>query len=388
MRELDLIFESLRTQRQADSLEPTLLAGPLDWAVVLDLARRHGVIPLLTRCLKAWPAEWIPESVRQQLDSEARANAQEVLALTGELLRLVQVLDTHGIAAIPYKGPVLSALLYGDLAGRAAGDLDLLVRPCDFARARALLLAHGYRPWRSLTPAQRAATRRSQCHDQLVREDGQLLVELHWAVAPRYLACPVDLEGVWGRTKRFPLGETQVLVMAPEDLLLLLCVHGGKHLWERLMWLCDVAQLLRKTPSLETDRLRRAAIHAGAARLLKLGLSLAHDLLRAPVPHELVEWIDSDPTVVQLADRIRRRLVGTPSPHGFWHEGPFHVRMRECLSDQLRYVFHGGLIALTPTAKEWDLIPLSDRWFPLYYLIRPIRLMAQYGRRWLAPSPS
>jgi hypothetical protein len=30
-----------------------------------------------------------------------------------------------------------------------------------------------------------------------------------------------------------------------ENLLLVRCAHGSKHLWERLGWICDVAELIR-----------------------------------------------------------------------------------------------------------------------------------------------
>ena len=38
---------------------------------------------------------------------------------------------------------------------------------------------------------------------------------------------------------------------APEDLLRLLVLHGGKHVWERIAWLADVADLLRQHPDLD-----------------------------------------------------------------------------------------------------------------------------------------
>jgi len=31
-----------------------------------------------------------------------------------------------------------------------------------------------------------------------------------------------------------------------EDELVLICIHGAKHFWERLMWIADVAALISR----------------------------------------------------------------------------------------------------------------------------------------------
>jgi Uncharacterised nucleotidyltransferase len=73
-----------------------------------------------------------------------QVNALRNVFLAGTLLKLLRLLEAHGIAALPYKGPVLAALAYGNVAFRQFGDLDLLVRPQDADRAKALLWAQGY----------------------------------------------------------------------------------------------------------------------------------------------------------------------------------------------------------------------------------------------------
>src|SRR3712207_8653927 len=35
--------------------------------------------------------------------------------------------------------------------------------------------------------------------------------------------------------------------------LLILCVHGTKHIWGRLSWICDVAELLRTQPDMDWE---------------------------------------------------------------------------------------------------------------------------------------
>jgi len=51
--------------------------------------------------------------------------------------------------------------------------------------------------------------------------------------------------------------------------------------------------------------------------------------------------------------------------------------MREQPADRLRY----GLGMLTPTVKDWTYLPLPDWLAPLYYLVRPARLIIDHGLR-------
>jgi hypothetical protein len=52
--------------------------------------------------------------------------------------------------------------------------------------------------------------------------------------------------------------------------------------------------------------------------------------------------------------------------------------MREHLRDKIWYLVDA---AMTPTVRDWTLLPLPGYLFPLYYVVRPVRLAVTYGRR-------
>jgi len=63
-----------------------------------------------------------------------------------------------------------------------------------------------------------------------------------------------------------------------------------------------------------------------------------------------------------------------------WETRAFYWRVRERRCDRVR----GFARALfTPNAADWQLVRLPDRLYALYYLIRPLRLVAKYGARLL-----
>ena len=81
----------------------------------------------------------------EELREHFYANAGRNLFLAKELIKLLHLFSAHEISAIPYKGPVLAVSVYGNLAFREFGDLDILVRERDYQTAQHLLSAQGYR---------------------------------------------------------------------------------------------------------------------------------------------------------------------------------------------------------------------------------------------------
>ncbi|MGH7231994.1 MAG: nucleotidyltransferase family protein, partial [Nitrospiraceae bacterium] len=124
----------------------TLFRQSVDWLYLLRLARQHGMTPLLYRHLSGTCADMVPKAVLDQLGEAFKENLQNNLLLTAELLTLMQMFERQGIAAVPYKGPVLAVSVYGNLALRQFRDLDIFVHKRDALKARDLLIERGYRP--------------------------------------------------------------------------------------------------------------------------------------------------------------------------------------------------------------------------------------------------
>lgn len=358
----------------------------IDWTALLRLARRHALMPLLHRHLLETPLAVVPDAIRDELKSAFHEHTLRNLFLSGELLKLLALFESHGIRAIPYKGPILAVHLHGNLALRQFEDLDFLLRTEDVGKARDLLAARGYRLWLPLTHDQESAQLRSFCVLAMEREDG-ILVELHTEIVPRGFSCRLDVRPFWTRLKPVALGDREVWTFSPEDLLLILCVHGAKHCWISLGWIGDVAGLLAVHPDMNWGQVREQAHAARGERMLDLGLQLARSLLDAPLPADVEARIQNDASVTRLARRVRQRLfLEKPSrlPNNL-ESVFFHLRARECPWDGARY---GLSLLLTPTPADWEALPLPPTLSFLYYLLRPIRLAGKYVRQVTGKSPS
>ncbi|WP_243663571.1 nucleotidyltransferase domain-containing protein [Rhodothermus marinus] len=224
-----------------------LLNQPLDWERLYRLTLRHGVVALAYRNLLQAAPDAVPEPWRIRLEAEARALAVHNLHQTQELLRLVDRLEAEGIPVIPFKGPALAALIYGDPAARVYVDIDLLVKRSDFWKARRVIESLGYRAHKQLGEAETEAYLDTQLGFEFVHESRDFVVELHWAFFYTIYDLPLDPEAIWARHRQVPFAGRTLRTMAPEDLLLYLAIHGNKHRWLKLTgWpTCRTAASLR-----------------------------------------------------------------------------------------------------------------------------------------------
>src|SRR5256885_2075869 len=113
------------------------------------------------------------------------------------------------------------------------------------------------------------------------------------------------------------------------------------------------------------------------ARVVRLSLVLARDLLAAPLPDAVNDWVEGDPGLAELAALARQRLFATERrPVESAERFRFYAKARERWRDKARCAFH---TVATPTITDFQLAALPAGLHPLYYVVRPLRLVAKWG---------
>jgi hypothetical protein len=389
--EARLLFASVAAARDGKTFEAILdsLRAPIRWDAFLQVAGRHRVRPLVHAALRQAPASLVPANINAHLSNFVHANAHRNLYLISELRRLLDSFAGAGITVVPFKGPVLAVELYRNPSLREAGDLDLLVHRADIVRARNLLISLGHQPiFPTATPAESAylakltGKRESayvQAHSEhhLVREQGQLNIDLHWALAVSDFYLPLDEQRLWSWIAPRPFIGRDVQTFSPEALLIVLCINGGKDCWERLDRICDVAALLARHPSLDWEYIITQAAAIGVQRIVGLGLRLAADLLAAPLPAQARRFIEPDTAIASLETEVRQHLFvveSSTAETASLRRSLLHLRLRERISDRVGYC----LAHLKPGVGDWAAFPLPPALHFLYYLTRPLRLAGRY----------
>jgi hypothetical protein len=354
------------------------LAGLLrsaDWTRLLALAEDHGVAGHLAASLRCLEEDLFPPEIRQALAERQRARNFLTLRLTAELFRILDRFASEGIGALVVKGPVLAMQAYGDPAMRSYGDLDLLVRQPDIRRATELLSAVGFAP---AIPLSAIDAGKIPGQYFFSMPDSQLIVELHNDRTLRYFPRRLPIEDFFARQIRVCLDSHEAPALSVEDELVLICIHGAKHFWERLMWIADVAALVSRQTGIDWERVADSAKAVGAERMLRAGLLLASGLLRAQLPDKVHALVQADRVAARLAEQACKWLPAAGgAPPGLFVRAAFRMRMRGGLLSAPAYILR---LSVSPTEEDWKDATGKNRPSFLEAIRRPFRLVRKYRR--------
>jgi len=341
-----------------------------EWNEFLRMAEHHGVLVLAARSLNAH-ARGLPPEIAQRLRSAYEESVRRNLWFAGELARIAEHFEKKNLRAVPYKGPALAESVYGNLALRNFSDLDFLIAPADFAAAKQALAELGYRPATELSPEAERIWLRIGYECAFDGPAGRNLVELQWRVLPYFYAVDLRIDDLLMRSGRAAMGGREVPALTPEDLLLVLCLHAAKHLWMRLIWVCDIAEALRQ-PADHAQVLARAR-QLGITRILGMSFWLVKSVLESPIPKCAEELIAADAQVPVLGEEFAARLA-RGAMYDFESSEYFRLilRLRERRRDRWRYLWR---LALTPGAGDIAAVHLPEPLFPLYRVVRLARLV-------------
>jgi hypothetical protein len=371
--EFDLLLACCRVPLGRDPEQVDIAQAPgMDGVHLVQLAEYHGVVPRVYASLSA--SVLLTAEVREALRQRSEANARRALWLTHELRRVLDCLESRGMAALAYKGPVLAEQLYGDVAQRQFSDLDVLVHQANVPQVASLLRELGYDCGIKLSQRQERAYLASGYEYTFDRGEQRNLLEIQWQVLPRFYAVDFDMDGIFRRAVPVKLAGRAVKTLGPEDLLMVLCVHAAKHAWVRLSWLCDIVRLT-ECRTIDWGAVRLQARHLGIARIMATTLALADTLLDTKLAASLglpdarlqKTWQEIMPSMADAAEYDAESL-------SYFR---LMLRSRERWRDRMRFLWR---LASTPGPQEWSAVQLPDWLFPLYRGVRVFRVAARLGR--------
>jgi hypothetical protein len=352
-----------------------LLSCSLDWNYLIDTARTHGLIPLLYRQLSSVAADY-PDIPIATLRQESLENCQSVLHLLSRLSEVLAIFKAEQIPVLLFKGPLLSEIAYGENSLRQAGDLDLLIAIKDFDRARCALERLGYQMTPPLTKRQERAHLAFHCEIQFQRDNGFTVVDLHWSLSPKAFPFALRVEEFFERAQAIVIAGQPAYTFDREDLILFQCMHGAKHYWSRLEWIGSLAEIVRRQ-DVDWPTVIARARATRALKVLALGFYLAKSVGDVAIPENVLRTLDPDGAINQVANHTLESLF---NPIEIEHESVMAIRKNFSIMDRKRDVVASLLRAVfVPTLSDWQTISLPTSLHPLYYALRPPRLVKVYA---------
>jgi hypothetical protein len=372
------------------------LVAITDWSRLINLAIKHGVVPLFYLSLKPFTSQ-IPQSFMQQWQIYNRLNGLHNISQTRELLKCLAALQNEGIEAIPFKGAVLAASAYGNVALRQFNDLDLLVKKQDFWQARSVLVSQGYSPYHtpsfelemfhrhlqiSLINRTTEATLFNQQFQSLpLHSNAERNIDLHWGIPPRRVWKSIYYNQLWQDLDEVELMRQKVKTFSPEVTLVIQCINVTKEPWQpSFKQICDVAQIINVYPNLDWNNALELSASIRSQQLFLSGLQITRKLLGISLPQLILEK--------QVKCVLNENHVfGTEHiPKGelpaIWYDYINLLNKIDRFGDAIFITgFHTLIAFLTLfriTDDDREFLPLPKLLMFLYYPIRLFRLLMKY----------
>ena len=189
--------------------------------------------------------------------------------------KILEILNTEKIPVILLKGVDIAQTCYPDIALRPMSDIDILVDKCDIQLAEAMIQDLGFSKKKADSHS------RHSFHTSYVKTDEylQLTVEIHWDLVNPIFFSRIDLPLMWSQAEIHSRGKNTFMTFCAEDSFLYLCWHGCRHGYSRLIWIYDIALLIKNNNNIDIEKLYNYSKKIKFGNYLKFSMVLILKLL-------------------------------------------------------------------------------------------------------------
>jgi hypothetical protein len=274
----------------------TDLPKHVPWRQVFQLAQSNAVAPLVYAAVEELDLA-LPQRSRETLEQAYYTSAAMNARLLSELECVLKHLATLNVPLIVLKGGVLSETVYGNLALRPMGDLDILVPQDRVIETADLVAPLGYQATTSPPGHSFSYQARFNGEISLLRgsEASGLMLDVHWhLLAHQWLhhATKVDVDALWQDARQLKLGSLCLRQLGPEDNLVHVCLHAAfGNTYAYLLNLVDLDRLVRTQTSLDWDRFLERVQGFQVRVPVYFGLRFSAELLDTPIPQLVLDGL-------------------------------------------------------------------------------------------------
>jgi len=216
----------------------------------LETLREHRLISLLYRTMTQFPRQEVGEvPFLEELRREYLAGVRLYNVQEKETRILAELLAGVGVEVILLKGGDIRHRLYDDPGCRPMSDLDVLISPADLDKVRTVLPREGYvlASW-DLDP-QPGFVSRFDNDIAFVTPAQNLYIDFHWGIHEVGSYYRLPYTPLRARAAIRNQQGYRVLVLAPEHLLMHLCLHTFDELETAgILKIIDLERALRRLP--------------------------------------------------------------------------------------------------------------------------------------------
>lgn len=370
-RENELLSLFFRLHQDAAAREriKRLLAATVEWGPLLDEIEREGIASFVFRQLDRFALNThFPPQIAERLKSSYYSIYRQNMALLEEAKELLSGFAEEGIQAMVLKGIFLAETIYGDIGVRPVGDIDILIKRRDIAKAHRILNVLEYQAPAYYEDALKTKT--TSLNSLVYRKEGRLrgtVAHLHWHIINSSwplegLADTIAMERVWSRAEPANVGGVGALTLSPEHCVMYLAHHGFHHSFNRVFLAIDIQEALRYYHDrFDWDLAVQEARKFGLSAIFYFSLHFCAQALQSEIPQ--LQRIK--PCALGFLEKIisfcvRRKMMGA-----FLSYCAYLARERG-LRARLRFIIRTFFPSRYGMAHNYECAP-SQVTFGLYY---------------------
>ncbi len=354
-----------------------LICQSLNWEKILDSAFSHGIAPLLYQNLKNIPeSHLIPQDVMDKLKKAYHGNVARNMFLYEELKRILEEFQETGVEAILLKGAALAKAVYRDIGLRPMVDIDLLVKQRDLTHVKKIMSDLRY----VHTADSTSEKWYEENHHHLplyIHPEKSVVVEVHRNISGH--SFHINIEEWWERITLVRIGNFQVRIPSPEDMVMHLCIHLFNHGYNEmtLRGICDIFETLKYYKKeidwkLFQDEINKYKINKPVYTMLYLVKEFIGN------NDDLLNWINPKFVDFKLLALIEKRILSEAVVNSAVPKQLVQSLALDNFWDKAKILFSVIFTTREKMAKRYA-VSFSSKKIYFYYFIRPFYLLLKYG---------
>jgi hypothetical protein len=291
------------------------------------------------------------------------------------------LLEENDIKAIAFKGPTLAQLAYGDITLRQYVDLDILVDEKDLYYSAMILKSINIEADLSLEFLKNDILIKVGSDFSLFHKYNNIHLELHWNLF-RELLNEKRKKFISSNQLSIDINGKRINTLDYDYLLIYLCVHGSKHLWERIEWIMDLDKLIRKG-NFDWNLMINISKELKVYNMFLLGICLTDELFNTKIPLSIKNEYKINNKINKLKIKILN-LIDSQIMHQEKEEKIMILKFRiimqmfDSKKESIKYMLS---VIFKPTHYDVYFINISKPFSFLYYLVRPIRYISTFFKK-------
>lgn len=274
---------------------PPITDAPIDqWMRLTDILNHDRIIPFLYSRIGLLSEELQPPKCIIDIMREYFLNSRVAsMEMDKQLEKILLAFKQEQIRVLVMKGPAIAWSVYPDPVMRPYDDIDLLVLPKQFVKAREVMETLGYKCEAKIFGTSKDVQFEEHFHYQ-GSSIKKLLVEIHWDLHRFYGAKQdIVLDDLFHNAIIVNTPAFSFETFNPVDALLYMVSHAGLSHTEdiRLTWICDITRIVSRLKAPEDWRLLQLrSVGWGIRLLLEKFMKMAQVWNNLKIPNEFADF--------------------------------------------------------------------------------------------------